>query len=126
MKTIKQSLVIVFALFTCVVSAQTANTASNAGSVTQPTIMVIPFTPTGQDLRANFESNELLRIAITKVKEAFDQRGVNTIDFRAKLKQLNNSEALQGDQKKSIKDDVIAISGADVYVEVEANANYSS
>ncbi|NBA85016.1 hypothetical protein GVN16_04555 [Emticicia sp. CRIBPO] len=92
----------------------------------QPTIMVIPFTPAGQDLRANFESNELLRVAITKVKEAFDQRGVNTIDFRAKLKQLSNAEALQSDQKTSIKDDVIAISGADVYIEVEANPNYSS
>jgi macrodomain Ter protein organizer (MatP/YcbG family) len=92
----------------------------------QPTIMVIPFTPSGQDLRQNFESNELLRVAIAKVKDAFDQRGVNTIDFRAKLKQMNNAEALQSEQKKSIKDDVIAISGADVYVEIEANANYSS
>jgi len=92
----------------------------------QPTIMAIPFTPEGKSLRTNFEKNELLRIAITKVKEAFDERGVNTVDFRAKLKQLNNTEAMTEDQQADIKNDVIALSGADIYVEVEANPNYSS
>jgi hypothetical protein len=92
----------------------------------QPTIMVIPFTRNGVDLRTEIENNELVRIAITKVKEAFDQKGVNTIDLRAKLKQLANTSALQGDQKVSIKDEVVNNSGADVYVEIEANANYSN
>lgn len=91
----------------------------------QATIMAIPFTPEGKSLRQNFERNELLRIAITKVKEAFDERGVNTIDFRAKLKQLNNTTAMTEDQQTNIKDDVIALSGADIYIEVEANKNYS-
>jgi len=67
-----------------------------------------------------------VRIAITKVKEAFDQRGVNTIDFRAKLKQLNNNEILTEEQQKTLKDDVIGLSGADIYVEVEANKNKSN
>ncbi len=92
----------------------------------QPTIMAIPFTPEGRSLRTNFERNELLRVAITKVKEAFDERGVNTIDFRAKLKQLNNTGVLTDEQQHSIKDDVIALSGADIYVEVEANKNFSN
>ncbi len=92
----------------------------------QPTIMAIPFTPEGQSLRKHFESNELVRIAITKVKEAFDNRGVNTVDFRAKLKQLNNNAALTEDQQSNIKNDVISLSGADIYVEVEANPNYAS
>lgn len=91
----------------------------------QPTIMAIPYTPEGQSLRRNFEHNELLRIAITKVKEAFDERGVNTIDFRAKLKQMNNNGTLTEEQQHSIKDDVIALSGADVYIEVEAKKNLS-
>lgn len=91
----------------------------------QPTIMAIPFAKEGSSTRAVYESNELSRIAITKVKEAFDQRGVNTIDFRAKLKQLQNSEALTEDQEMTLKDEVIKISGADIYVEVEANKDYS-
>ena len=92
----------------------------------QPTIMVIPFTKQGQSLRNKVESDDLIRIAMSKVKEGFDGRGVNTIDLRAKLKQLNNNEILQEDQQSEIKDQVIQLSGADVYVEVEARANRSS
>lgn len=92
---------------------------------TQPTLMPIPFTPQGKSTRAAFEENELMRISITKVKEAFDNRGVNTIDFRAKLKQINNNELLESDQKADIKDDLIRMSGADIYIEVEPNPNYS-
>jgi hypothetical protein len=119
MKT--QILLLLIALVTFSTNAQ----ENNAPSSNQPTIMVIPFTPKESDLRSNYEHNEWLRVAITKVKDAFDQRGVNTIDFRAKLKQLGNNEALQEDQKRSIKDDIVAISGADIYVEVEANINRS-
>lgn len=88
-------------------------------------LMPIPFTPQGKSTRAAFEENELMRISITKVKEAFDNRGVNTIDFRAKLKQINNNELQESDQKADIKDDLIRMSGADIYIEVEANPNYS-
>jgi len=93
---------------------------------TQPTIMVIPFTPEGTSLRTAYEYNELVRVAITKVKEAFDKRGVNTIDLRAKIRQTANTGAIQEDQKADLKDEVINNSGADVYVEVEANANYTN
>lgn len=92
----------------------------------QPTIMVIPFAKEGSSTRQMYEYSELNRIALTKVKEAFDQRGVNTIDFRAKLKQLQNSEALTDDQELTLKDEVIKMSGADIYVEIEANKDYSS
>lgn len=91
----------------------------------QPTLMPIPFTKQGKSTRATFEEDELMRIAITKVKEAFDNRGVNTIDFRAKLKQINNNEILESDQVADMKDELIRLSGADIYIEVEANPNYS-
>lgn len=92
----------------------------------QPTIMAIPFARENQSLRSVYEANELVRIAITKVKEGFDKRGVNTIDLRAKLKQTNNNAALQENQISETKDEVISISGADVYIEVEASPNYSN
>ena len=101
------------------------NAQSDKSATIQPTIMAIPFTPEGRSLRQNFEYNKLLRIAITKVKEAFDDRGVNTIDFRAKLKQLSNTNAMTDDQQSSIKDEVISLSGADIYVEVEASQKTS-
>ncbi|HLF63481.1 MAG TPA: DUF6175 family protein [Saprospiraceae bacterium] len=112
--------------FSILVSAQTEVTTAPEAKTLQPTIMVIPFTREGQSLRSKYESDELVRVAITKVKEGFDTRGVNTIDLRAKLKQTSNNEVLQEDQKSDMKDEVIALSGADIYVEVEANKNLSS
>lgn len=101
------------------------DTPAPAEMTIQPTIMVIPFTPQNQSLRVAYERDELVRIAITKVKEGFDTRGVNTIDLRGKLKQLSNNEVLQEDQVSDMKDEVIQLSGADIYVEVEANKNLS-
>lgn len=116
--------IVVFALFTFTTKLHSQGEGST--KTTQPTIMVIPFAKQNQNLRTVLENDEIVRIAITKVKEAFDQRGVNTIDLRAKLKQKGMNEALQEDQLSETKDDVIANSGADVYVEVEASKNYSS
>lgn len=115
---------ILMALWLCTASSlvlgqETKNTA-------QPTIMVVPFAKKGQSIRGAYEHNELARIAITKTKEGFDQRGVNTIDLVGKLKQTNNNAALQEDQASDVKDDVIALSGADIYVVVEASRNYSN
>jgi hypothetical protein len=105
--------------------SQTTSAAAKEVKTAQPTIMAIPFAKEGQSLRQMYESNELVRIAITKVKEGFDKRGVNTIDLRAKLKQNNNNAALQEDQANDMKDEVIALSGADIYIEVEASSNFS-
>ncbi len=92
----------------------------------QPTIMVIPFAKEKESLRSVYENSEILRIAMTKAKEAFDKRGVNTIDLIAKIKQTNNNSVLQEDQVSDFKDEVIASSGADIYVVVEASKNFSN
>ena len=54
----------------------------------QPTIMVIPFVSEGQDLRTILESDLNLRVAVAEVKAGFDAKGLKTIDFRARLKQM--------------------------------------
>lgn len=95
-------------------------------SVVQPTIMVIPFVKQNQNLRYVYERDELARIAVTKVKEGFDSRDVTTIDLVGKLKQMNNTDVLASEQRSDMKDEVIKLSGADIYVEVEANKNFSS
>lgn len=101
------------------------NQQNTSTKTAQPTIMAIPFARQGVSLRQVYEHDEVVRIAVTKVKEGFDKRGVNTIDLRAKLKQTNNNAALQEDQVTETKDEVIAASGADIYVEVEASKNFS-
>lgn len=91
----------------------------------QPTIMVIPFVKENQDMRTILENDVNLRVAVAKVKEGFDNRGFNTIDFRAKVKQLNNDKAMELENKSSLKQEVIELSGADIYIETEATVNRS-
>lgn len=53
-----------------------------AQSGTQPKIMVIPYTKQGEDIRTILEADENKRIVLTKIKEAFDERGYSTVVFR--------------------------------------------
>ncbi len=92
----------------------------------QPTIMVIPFAKETQQLRTVLENDGALRVATTKVKEGFDDRGYSTIDFRAKLNQLNNDKVMEMGNSSSIKQEVLELSGADIYVEVEVQKTRSS
>ena len=85
----------------------------------QPSIMVMPFTKEGQDIRTVLEDDFNKRIAITKVKEAFDNRGFNTKDFVGTLKIALKERAIGSDNKTDLKAEVIRMSGADIYVQVE-------
>lgn len=85
----------------------------------QPKIMVIPFTKQGEDIRTILEADFNKRIAITKVKEGFDNRGFSTVDFRQVLSSLANDQAIQAASQSDIKSQVIEQSRADIYVEVE-------
>ena len=91
----------------------------------QPTIMVIPFVREDQDMRTILENDLNLRVAIAKMKEGFDNRGVSTVDFRAKLKQVNTDKAMELGNQTSIKQEIIELSGADIYVETEAKVVHS-
>ena len=65
------------------------NDATNSGGQVnqiQPKIIVVPFSKQGEDVRALIESDVNKRIAITKIKEAFDSRGFSTEDFIGKFK----------------------------------------
>ena len=112
----KISIIILFLIFFSDYSFSQANV-----NTVQPSIMVVPFTKEGEDIRTIIEEDINKRIAMTKVKEGFDQRGFNTIDFRAKLKAALNSQAMEMDNKTSLKQQIIEMSGADIYVEVEVN-----
>lgn len=97
-----------------------------AQTVVQPKIMVIPYTKEGEDIRTVLENDENKRIVLTKIKEAFDERGISTIDFVAKLKAIESGNVFSMDNKADIKTQIIDMSGADIYVEAEivCNQNY--
>jgi len=92
----------------------------------QPKIMVIPYTKEGQDIRTILEADVNKRIALTKIKEAFDSRGFTTVDFTAKLKATNDNSVFAADNQTDLKSRIIQMSGADVYVEAETDVLLSS
>jgi hypothetical protein len=89
----------------------------------QPSVMVIPFTKEGEDIRRTLDEDENIRQVLTTVKEAFDNRGFSTIDFYAKCKAVSQSAAFQDGNQSDLKSQIIANSGADIYVEAEININ---
>jgi hypothetical protein len=98
------------------------SSATNSGGqvvTVQPKIMVIPYTKEGEDLRTVLEDDDNKRIAITKIKEAFDSRGFTTVDFVAKLKAAKDNNIFKSDNQTDIKSQIIQMSGADVYVQAE-------
>ncbi|MDE6089871.1 MAG: hypothetical protein K2G41_04135 [Duncaniella sp.] len=94
-------------------------TIGSAAQTTQPKIMVIPYTKQGEDIRNILEADENKRIVLTKIKEAFDERGYSTIDFVAKLKAIESGNTFNIDNQSDIKSQIIDMSGADIYVEAE-------
>jgi hypothetical protein len=129
MFTFKNNLlaVVLTALSTAACLAQDAKPAGTEQARTiQPSIMVIPFVREGQQMRTVLESDINLRVAIAKVKEGFDNRGFSTVDFRAKLQQLSNEKVIELENRNSLKQEVIELSGADIYVETEAKVNRST
>ena len=87
----------------------------------QPKIMVIPYTKEGEDIRTVLEADVNKRIALTKIKEAFDSRGFTTVDFTAKLKAAGDNAIFAADNQTDLKSQIIWMSGADVYVEAETD-----
>ena len=110
----------------CCTWAQSIESKVSPLPTARPKIMVIPYTTKGEDIRTILENDVNKRIALTKIKEAFDQRGYTTVDFFAKIKALSNATALGYSQQTDFKTMVIQQSGADVYVEGEIDLLESS
>lgn len=123
----KSIFLITLMIASTLISAQETSTGSGNKSLqtVQPKIMVIPYVKEGEDLRTILESDVNKRIAITKIKEAFDNRGFTTVDFVAKLKAMNADAVFSMDNKSDFKSQIIQSSGADVYVEAEVSVLFS-
>lgn len=88
--------------------------------------MVIPFTKSGQEIMESYEKNDLQRLVIARVKTGFETRNFPTVDFISNMKMISNDIAMEIENQTSVKQQLIEISGADVYVEVETTINRSS
>ena len=92
----------------------------------QPRIMVMPYAKKDQDVRTVLEDDINFRVAISKVKEGFDNRGFTTIDFVGRLKAGEVDDIFTSDSPSDVKTALIEASGADIYVEVEAHTESSA
>jgi len=117
------SLVLSVAIATPLLGQVPATPVPTSTLTVQPKIMVIPFTKEGEDIRTVLEADLGRRIAITKVKEAFDRRGVSTVDFVARLKAANDIGVFTTNSQSDIKEQLIQFSGADIYVQVEVSSS---
>lgn len=79
---------ITFILFFCISALKAQSTNVNQ---LQPKILIIPSVKDGEDIRNKIESSPNLRMAISLVKKAFDQRGYTTFDFLTALKSAEES-----------------------------------
>jgi hypothetical protein len=91
----------------------------------QPTIMVIPFAKADEDWRTRLENDKVMLSAVTAVREGFAAAGYSTIDLRARLRQLANDQTFEWGNLTSVKQEIIELSGADIYVEVNPIINES-
>lgn len=87
----------------------------------QPKIIVVPYVKQGQDLRSTIENDFNKRAAISMIKEAFLERGYETTDFIAKFRADQTTEQMTREAQESLKERIIANSGADILVTVEYN-----
>jgi hypothetical protein len=78
----KFSFVILFLLFSQKTSANNSVTSANCSTKNYG----YPLCKRGEDLRTILENDVNKRIALTKIKEAFDSRGFTTVDFCCKTK----------------------------------------
>ena len=92
----------------------------------QPSIMPIPFTKENEDIRTIIEEDPAIRIAIATIKQTFDRRGFTTIDYRGLISALGTRDAMTLDDKKSLKQEIIANSNTDIYIESDMTINRSS
>jgi len=108
-----------FLLLLLLMSSAFSLTAQKPVNQVQPMIIVVPYAKEGENVRQVLEADVARRVALTKVKEAFDARGFSTVDFVGKLKATQVDQAMSGDTKTDVKKQIIEASGADIYVEVE-------
>jgi hypothetical protein len=89
----------------------------------QPTVMVVPWSSKGEDLRIKIESDANYRTAIQIISNAFSQRGFTTKDFVTQLQNSLNDQTISGDKinQSSLFKKVIEISPTDYYIETEVD-----
>lgn len=117
---LKTGLLLICFVFSSISVAQISSTQSDVAERASARLMVVPYNKADEDIRTVLDDNRYIRAAVTIVKQSFDQRGWSTIDFVASLRAAEANAAFSMDRQSSFKSDLISESGADIYVQVDA------
>jgi hypothetical protein len=121
--------ILVIVLFPTAFFGQSTPTQNPQVTQIQPTVIVIPYKKEGQKYRQLIEDpmkGFQRRLAISRVKEAFDGKGFTTYDFIAELTKSEASGAFTTNSQTDEKDVIVKNSGADIFVTVDIDFQPSS
>lgn len=91
-----------------------------------PTIMVVPYKSMGKSYKDILQNDFDRRIAVAKVQESFNKKGVSTIDLEAKLNAALRSANFEINDAQTIDKQMLRNSGSDVYVTVDLKKDFTS
>jgi hypothetical protein len=92
----------------------------------QPTLIIIPFIKSDEDFRTILEKDPNKRTAVSKVTEAFDLEGYPTKDFFGTLNAAKEDQTFMSGSQEDAKSALIAMSGADIYVDIDLQPEVES
>lgn len=85
----------------------------------QPSIMALPRTNQGEDLRTIMDNQPEVRVAISKVKQVFDERSYTTKDFETTLRAVTRTETVTKETQTEFKNRIFRNIPADIVVEID-------
>lgn len=91
-----------------------------------PTIMVVPYKTQGQTYASILQNDFDRRMAVGKVQDGFNKKGVTTIELEGKLNATNRALEFESDNADSNDRQLLQNSGTDVYVTVDLQKDMSA
>lgn len=121
-----KKLAIICVMLCACFAAKAQDTRGTGNGVKQPEIVVVPFTVEGEDVRQVIENNPMMALAISKVKEQFNNRGFITKDFITLMKASKNTAIMMDEAAIDYKARIVRESKADIQVLVKIMGNQQS
>ncbi|MFA8434093.1 MAG: DUF6175 family protein [Marinifilaceae bacterium] len=112
--------------YNVIVKKKEKDLAEVAEEIQMPTIMVIPYKRDGDSYKNILQNDFDRRIAVATVQEGFNQKGVNTIDFEAKVNAAMRSANFEMNDAQSVDKQLLRNSGSDVYVTVDVRKDFAA
>jgi len=85
----------------------------------QPRILVIPYTRSDENMGTVLEEDVNRRVAVTTVKQAFDDLGFTTIDLQQVIRTVRTNAAILLTAETDFQTQILQASRADIYVQLE-------